>query len=388
MAKSPLQGRRIHIAGSIDKDPLVARAEEAAHARDLVAQLVKALVKKGANFVIPTDAEPLRESDGLPICFDWTIWKALCDNLASRPSTVTGPFAVAVQHYKNEEQIPDQYVDLWDNLRAGSLVEVENAAHWNMASKRMEAQARHGDILITLGGTEGVLYLANLYHAAGKPVIPLNFEICSETTGSRRLYSYGLTSSQAPRLFRTLGEHSPHAWINRIRFPKRQGLAERVEVLVDLLEDLEPPRAFAVRLLNPDLPEFKAVEDHFETVVKPIIEDELGYRLVVIDGQQGFDHARVDEEIFAKLHRSSIVLADLTASRPNCFLELGYALGRCLPTMVMAQKGTSLPFDITTLSGHLWDAKAPLKERKDAFRIHWNAIRNRPPLVPSEPLIS
>ena len=84
MAKSPLHGRRIHIAGSIDKDPLVASAEEAAHARDLVAQLVKALVKKGANFVIPTDAEPLREPDGLPICFDWTIWKALFDNLASK----------------------------------------------------------------------------------------------------------------------------------------------------------------------------------------------------------------------------------------------------------------------------------------------------------------
>jgi TIR- and PNP-associating SLOG family len=388
MAKSPLHGRRIHIAGSIDKNPLVASAEEAAHARDLVTQLVKALVKKGANFVIPADAEPLRESDGLPICFDWAIWKALSDNLTSRPSTVAGPFAVAVQHYKNEEQIPPEYVELWDNLRSGPLVEVENAAHWNMASKRMEAQARHGDILITLGGTEGVLYLANLYHAAGKPVIPLNFELCSEATGSRRLYSYGLTSRQAPRLFRTLGEHSPHAWINRIRFPKRQGLAERVEVLVDLLEDLEPPRAFAVRLLNPDLPEFKAVEDYFETVVKPIIEDELGYRLIVIDGQQGFDHARVDEEIFAKLHRSSVVLADLTASRPNCFLELGYALGRSLPTMVMAQKGTSLPFDITTLSGHLWDANGTLKERKDAFRTHWNAIRNRPPLVPSEPLIS
>lgn len=81
MAKSPLHGRRIHIAGSIDKNPLVASADEAAHARDLVGQLVKALVKKGANFVIPADAEPLRESDGLPICFDWTIWKALSENL-------------------------------------------------------------------------------------------------------------------------------------------------------------------------------------------------------------------------------------------------------------------------------------------------------------------
>lgn len=387
MAKSPLHGRRIHIAGSIDKDPSIASAGEVGDANDFVALLVKALVKRGANFVIPADAEPVRDADGLPICFDWAIWQALCDSLATRPSNVSGPLAVAVQHYKNEEQIPDRYVDLWDNLRAGPLVEVENAAHWNMASKRMEAQARHGDILITLGGSEGVLYLSNLYHAAGKPVIPLNFALSPETTGSQRLYSFGLTSSQTPRLFRTLGEHSPHAWLNRIRFPQRQVTSERVEVLINLLEDLEPPRAFAVRLLNPDFPEFKAVDEHFENVVRPIIEGELGYRLTVIDGQQAFEHARIDEEIFTKLHRSSVVLADLTASRPNCFLELGYALGRGLPTMVMAQKGTSLPFDITTLSGLLWDTDGTPKERKDAFRTHWEAIRNRPPLVSSEPLI-
>jgi len=35
-----------------------------------------------------------------------------------------------------------------------------------MNSKRMEAQARWGDILIPVGGSEGALFLANLYHDA------------------------------------------------------------------------------------------------------------------------------------------------------------------------------------------------------------------------------
>jgi hypothetical protein len=122
--------------------------------------------------------------------------------------------------------------------------------------------------------------------------------------------------------------------------------------------------------------------------VKPVIEDELGYRLVVVDGRQPYEHARIDEEIFAKLHRSSVVLADLTGERPNCFLELGYALGRGLPTMVMAQQGASLPFDITTLSGLHWVTTGSAEDRRRAFREHWKAIRNRPPLVPAEPLIS
>ncbi len=44
------------------------------------------------------------------------------------------------------------------NCAASDLVQIENAAHWNMNSKRMEAQARWGDILIALGGAEGVLF--------------------------------------------------------------------------------------------------------------------------------------------------------------------------------------------------------------------------------------
>src|SRR5208283_5774308 len=55
MARSPLQGRRIHIAGSIVEDVAVAAGEDVRQARELVAELVKALVRRGANFVVPVD---------------------------------------------------------------------------------------------------------------------------------------------------------------------------------------------------------------------------------------------------------------------------------------------------------------------------------------------
>lgn len=388
MVRSPLFGRRIHFAGSIVEDIAVAAGDDVRLARDLMTDLVKELVRRGANFVVPVDAEPKRKADGLPICFDWLIWQAIRHNLTRRPADAPGPLAIAVQHHKNEDQIPAEFVDLWDDLRSSSLVQIENAAHWNMNSKRMEAQARFGDVLVPLGGTEGVLFLANLYHDAGKPIIPLNLPLCPENTGARRLYNFGLTSHQTRRLFQIADDGDAHHWLNRIRFPARQATAERVADLVELLESLERPRAFAVRLLNPDLPEYADVQDFFDTVVQPVVESELGYRLVVIDGRQSYDHARIDEEIFAKLHRSSVVLADITGARPNCFLELGYALGRSLPVMVMARVGASLPFDITTLSGLLWSTNGSAEERRRAFREHWKAIRNRPPLVPAEPLIS
>jgi hypothetical protein len=390
MARSPLFGRRIHIAGSIpskEEEEKYASAEEVGHARQLVEVLVKELLRKGATFVIPVDAEKSRKSDGLPICFDWLVWDTIRKNLASRPTGAPNPLIIAVKHHKNEEQIPEQYQHLWDTLRGSDLVQIESAAHWNMNSKRMEVQARCGDILIAVGGGEGVLFLANLYHDAGKPVIPLNLKLCPPNTGAQRIFEYGLSSSHARRLFQTESDISPHTWINRIDFPNRKDATERVRDMIALLEDISPPKAFVVRLLNPALPDYPDVQNFFDTVVQPVVEDELGYKLTVIDGNQAYDYARIDEEIFAKLHRSSVVIADITGLRPNCFLELGYALGRGLPTMLLAKEGTDHPFDINSFSGHHWKTTGSAEDRRREFRKHWEAIKNRPPLVPTEPLI-
>lgn len=387
MPKSALFGRRIHIAGSVATDLSVAPAAEVALARELVKGLVIDLIKRGATFVLPVDAEKLRPGDKQPICFDWLIWQTLYENLARRPAGAETPLIVAVQHHKTEEQIPEAFEALWDELRTSDLVQIENVAHWNMNSKRMEAQARHGDILIALGGSEGVMFLANIYHDAGKPVIPLNLPITSPDTGARRLFNLGLTSGQAQRLFHS-PEQSAHAWINRINFSRRASVADRVGGIIELLEALEKPRAFVVRLLNASLPDYIAVQDFFDTVVQPVVEGELGYSMVVVDGRQAYEHPRIDQDIFAKLHRSSVVLADITGMRPNCFLELGYALGRGLPTMVMMKEGSEHPFDIYTVAGLHWKAGGSADERRRAFREHWAAIRNRPEIVPTEPLIS
>lgn len=387
MPRSPLYGRRIHISGSIDPDPAVATADEVAAARELISALVPELVRRGANFVVPIDADPVRISDGAQICFDWLVLRAIHASLVRRPDGVPGTMVVAVQHHKTEDQVPPQHAEIWDDLCAGPLVRIENAAHWNMASKRMEAQARYGDVLLTVGGTEGVLFLANLYHDAGKPVVPLDLPVVAEGAGSRRLHAFGLSSANTSRLFRMAEGADPHAWLNRIRFPARRPVAERVAGIVDLLEALEPPTAFAVRLLATDHPDYPSVQDFFDVVVKPVVEGEFGYRLVTIDGGHTYEHARVDQEIFARLHRAGAVVADVTGGRPNCFLELGYALGRSLRTIVTSRDGSDTPFDITTLSGHRWKADGRVEDRRRAFREHWAAVRDRPALVGTEGLV-
>ena len=387
MTVSPLFGRRVHIAGSVHDDLSVASTEELNAAREFVAALVAALMRKGATFVVPVDADKTRAGDNLPITFDWLVWESLNGNLARRPTGAPNPLAVAVQHHKSEDQVPAAKCGLWDGLRGTELVSIDNASHWNMNSKRMEMQALRGDIVITIGGAEGVLFLANLYHLAGKPVIPLNYALCPSDTGSRKLFNQALISQQTVRFFRTTGRTAPHDWINRINFSQRHDVSARVNTLVELLEALEKPTVFAVRLLNPKAPEFQSVEDYFTGVVQHVIEQEFGYTLKVVDGKQANEHPRIDEEIFNKLHHSAVVVADLTGLRPNCLIELGYALGRSIPTIVTAQVGTQSPFDIKTLADLPWDPSTTLNSRRQEFRNHWEANIRRPALVTPEPLI-
>jgi hypothetical protein len=56
----------------------------------------------------------------------------------------------------------------------------------------------------------------------------------------------------------------------------------------------------------------------------------------------------IDLEIFTRLNNADLVIADLTGSNANVFLELGYAWGRKKPTVLLARDGTQLPFDVRT----------------------------------------
>lgn len=382
MSLPPLLGRRIHISGSIAKDPTVATPEAVASARQFVETLVTVLVRDGASFVVPIDGEPTR-SDGLPICFDWLILEAIDKNLRARPAAASRdglPLVYAVQHYKNEAQIPVERLDLWNGLKEmDGLVMIENAGRWNMASKRMDIQASLGDVLITLGGDEGVHYLANLYHDAGKPVIPLNFPLTGENQGSLRLWDRALTGSETDRFFRTSDGSSAHNLINRLHFTERTPVEKKVAEVQHVLHALRKPVVFAVRLLNPDHVDYHDVDDFFSAVVRPIVE-EFGYELKTM-GEKVSEEALVNQEIFNYLYYSSIVVTDVTGLRPNCFLELGFALGRGRPVMVNARKGTSLPFDISPVPTNLWDTAQTIAERQSQFRTYWKANINRRPIV-------
>jgi hypothetical protein len=384
---SNLVGRRIHIAGSVPKN---ANRDEMAKAREFIQTLVVALMSQGASFVIPIDEEKVHV-DQTPITFDWLVFETVTNNLLKRNSQWSnGSLIVAVNHNKSRDSIPERFAETYDEWRAKGYIKGESAHHWNMNSKRMDVQALHGDILITIGGDEGVLYLANLYHETGRPVIPLDFAICPPDKGSRKLFALGKTREHAGRFFQlqsTGGE--AHDMFDRLDFPARFSSAQCTQTVMDLLSNLERPIAFAVRLLNPeDTENYKDVEDHFAGVVKPFVEDELGYRLIVIDANHAHSEPFINQEIFNNLHRAQLVVADLSGLRSNCFTELGYALGRQRRTLVMAKKGTKLPFDTAPVDTDIWSPEISIPERRKNLAQYWSRVQNRRSIVEANPLVS
>ena len=185
--------------------------------------------------------------------------------------------AGAVGHYADERRIlmqvrAEQFTyalgehrEIVGRDRAGSdAADVVQAVIRQQAERSLVgegAHGQHGDILIAVGGGEGVMFLANLYHDAGKPVIPLNFGLGPATTGASRLFDFGMSGSNAQRLFQTDGAATPQSWLNRIEMYEGKTASDGVRDVLGLLEDLVPPKAFVVRLLNPAHPDYNDVVD-------------------------------------------------------------------------------------------------------------------------------
>lgn len=254
-----------------------------------------------------------------------------------------------------------------------------------MNSKRVDLQAMHGDILLTLGGDEGVLYLANLYHEAGRPVVPLNLPITQSNRGSLRLWELALVRSQTHRFFRTADNSPSHDILNRINFTGSTPISWRVQSVVQALEALRKPVAFAVRLLNPTHEAYTDVENYFAAVVKPVAE-ERGYELRTIDGARS-EESIVNLEIFKNLHYSSLVVADVTEDRLNNYVELGYALGRGIAVLVTARDGTKLPFDTSPVPTNFWKPTDTIPQQQEQLRYYWTANAERRRIVETEPLV-
>jgi nucleoside 2-deoxyribosyltransferase len=379
-----LRGRRIHIAGSAGSSTPV---DHLRYGHELIAQLVRALTAEGAVFGVGAGKEPHLDDDTqLPaLHFDWTVMQTAYENreVQQRTAPCSGRLITTVVTDKTDRQIPADRRTLWEKLIADDALDARHAPEgWYSAAYRRKELARHCDLAILLSGGEGVEQLAYEYAAQGKPVIPLDLDLGASTNdGSGGASRLAKRMRESPAQFVRLRDPGAAGGL-LLRMATRQGttpVGEVVRAILDLLHALTPPSAFFVRLLNRAVEYFDEVERYFARVVDPVVRRH-GYEPAVMGAVEN-THAWMNAQIFARIAESGLVVVDLTGVRPNCFIELGYALRGDAPVLITSREGTPSQFDIHALEACLWNDRTDDRVRQDEFEFYWKRNLRRPAIV-------
>jgi hypothetical protein len=310
-----------------------------------------------------------------PLLFDWTVLEAAAAERGNQIVTV-------VATSQTDQQIPDYRRDLWEQLVRDGAVRIEYVAPgWLSGALRRTRAARLGDVLVVIGGGEGVEHLAEEYVRAGKPVIPLDLDIGASTSrGQGGAVMLARQAAAAPdQFFRLRDGHSPGTLLTATF--TRQGsrsVGDVVAAILQLAEAIEDPPAFYVRLLDHTIPAFVEVERFFRSVVDPTIAG-LGFHRVEL-GRDQISDPFLNAAIFIEIAQSSLVLVDLTAVRPNCMLEFGFALGLRKPFLLTAMEGQPLPFDTAAIECHFWSLTAADDRRRRELVDHYERVQGRRPI--------
>jgi len=245
-----------------------------------------------------------------------------------------------------------------------------------------ERQSQCGDVLVALGGGAGVEHLAQLYIQERKPVIPIHTPLEAFSGdgrgGSRYLHERALENvGEFLRLRDGVGDAAGR--LSGLRLTGSANVERIARETVSLVTDLRPSDAFYVRLLARDHPEFPTVERFFRDVVDAVVIERGFSPLEMGRAKPSAPFMNVD--IFEALHRSGLIIVDLTAMRPNCTMELGYALGRRRRIVISARTGTPLPFDSDKLPTYFWDDTGAPAGRIADYRDWFDRYSDLPPLV-------
>lgn len=376
-----MAGLRVHLTGSAAAD---CASGLLAAAHSFVRHLCERLIADDKGLLVGAGGDPHGDA-GLPCLFDWTALEAVAVAPTSDsgwPAMRSGRYC-AVASQSGIERVPEERQAIWHSCKERVDFKLDlTPPGWRMAGLIRDRQLLHGDVLVCLGGGAGAELLAQQYRKDGKPVIPIHAEIGAFNEdgngGSRYLHEKAL--SEVDTFFR-LRDDAGDA-VSRLSALRLTADADSEALAMDtaeLIADLRPRPAFYVRLLAADHPNFDAVEGFFREVVDPVIEGK-GFRPNEI-GMHRPEDAFMNVEIFKSLHYAALVVVDLTGVRPNCTMELGYALGRRRRCLLSAIKGTDLPFDPDKLPIYLWDPGAERDVKVETYGEWFDRYSEPPPLV-------
>ena len=265
-------------------------------------------------------------------------------------------------------------------LKTGKVNLVQLKSGLNVGGLMREVQSSYGDLLVITGGGPGTQHLSELYCSSGKPVIPLDLDLSGKSKDKRVAQVLSREAMESPWRFFSTSENGITASYSTL-------LGARGRLATSLLErrfwifvnSLPPPQSFLIHLLDRKSIEFRDVEKFFREVVDRVVSN-LGFRRFE-SGLEASKESFLNVEIFTQIARSSLVIADATALRPNCFMEMGYAFGDGRRVILTAKEGTVLPFDSMSLPCFFWSPGTNTEIIRRSFAEFISKNIDRGPLI-------
>lgn len=88
------------------------------------------------------------------------------------------------------------------------------------------------------------------------------------------------------------------------------------------------------------------IRRHIDGIIDHAIEPALGEKYEIVVAHRKYEIGSINDRVIRSVFESDLVIANLTNTNPNVMFELAirYSFGK--PAIVIAEKGTKLPFDI------------------------------------------
>jgi len=128
----------------------------------------------------------------------------------------------------------------------------------------------------------------------------------------------------------------------------------------------ETPKAFVVMQFTSPYNEL------YEEVIKKVCSS---FDLKVFRADESYGPGLILADIIRQIDESKMIIADISQSNPNVFYEVGYAHALNKPTILIAEKSTILPFDISPFRTLLYENTIMGKQKiEDGLKKHISAV--------------
>ena len=138
----------------------------------------------------------------------------------------------------------------------------------------------------------------------------------------------------------------------------------------------EKPTCFIISPIGKEKSETRKRSDDLRSL---IIEDSLeSFDFKVIRADDGNNPVSITNEIISFIQKSDLCIVDLTDKNPNVMYEFGRRQETGKPYILLAQKGTELPFDLAMIRTIFYDLNDPfnIKDCKKAIKKYITTIIN------------